>query len=61
MSSMDTLLNGIASAVASDLAGARDAMSSSTLLRYSRGLTVVIILPAIFIAFPGLQRPVHVS
>ncbi len=53
MSSMDTLLNGIASAVTSDLAMMRDSMSGSTLLRYSRGFTVLLILPAIFIASQG--------
>ncbi len=53
MSSMDTLLNGIASAVTSDLAAMRDKVSSSTLLRSSRGLTVVLVLPAILIASQG--------
>ena len=53
MSSMDTLLNGIASAVTSDLARMRDTMSSSMLLRSSRGLTVALVLPAIFIASKG--------
>jgi Na+/proline symporter len=50
---MDTLLNGIASAVTSDLAAMRDKVSSSTLLRSSRGITVVLVLPAILIASQG--------
>ena len=53
MSSMDTLLNGIASAVTSDLARVRNRMNGASLLRYSRGLTVVLVLPAVFIASQG--------
>lgn len=53
MSSMDTLLNGIASAVTSDLARLRRGRGGSRLLRSSRIVTVVLIFPAIFIASQG--------
>ena len=53
MSSLDTLLNGIASAVTSDLARFKPALRGATLLRSSRSLTVVLIVPAIFIASKG--------
>ena len=53
MSSMDTLLNGIASAVTSDLSRFRPELSGASLLRSSRWTTVVLVLPAIFIASRG--------
>ncbi|MCZ6891752.1 MAG: Na+/proline symporter [Chloroflexi bacterium] len=53
MSSMDTLLNGIASAVTSDLPRFRPGIKAGPLLRSSRALTVVVALPAIFIAAQG--------
>ena len=53
MSSMDTLLNGIASTVTSDLARIRSQMNGDALIRSSRGFTVILVLPAIFIASQG--------
>ncbi len=53
MSSLDTLLNGIASAVTSDLARFRPALAGASLLKWSRGITVVLIIPAILIASQG--------
>ena len=53
MSSLDTLLNGIASAVTSDLARFKPNFSGALLLRYSRLITVVLVLPAILIASQG--------
>ena len=53
MSSMDTLLNGIASAVTSDLARFKPDLSGSLLLRSSRAATIVLIVPAILIASQG--------
>ncbi len=53
MSSLDTLLNGIASAVTSDLARFRPALGGASLLKWSRGLTVALIVPAILIASQG--------
>jgi Na+/proline symporter len=53
MSSMDTLLNGIASAVTSDLSRFRPGIKAAPLLRSSRGLTVAVALPAVFIAAQG--------
>lgn len=53
MSSLDTLLNGIASAVVTDLSGFRPNINAAGLLRSSRGITVALILPAIFIASQG--------
>ena len=53
MSSMDTLLNGIASAVTSDLARFKPDLSGSLLLRSSRAVTIVLIVPAILIASQG--------
>ena len=53
MSSMDTLLNGIASAITSDLARFKPSMKGHFLLRSSRGITIALILPAIFIASQG--------
>ena len=53
MSSMDTLLNGIASAVTSDLSRFRPDLGGASLLRSSRAITVVLVLPAIFIAWQG--------
>ena len=53
MSSMDTLLNGIASAVTSDLPRLRPAIGTAFLLRWSRAITVVVAIPAVFIAAQG--------
>ena len=53
MSSMDTLLNGIASVVTSDLARFKPTLGGPALLRSSRTVTVVLIFPAIFIASQG--------
>ena len=53
MSSMDTLLNGIASAVTSDLARFKPDFSGVVLLRSSRWITVVLVMPAIAIASQG--------
>ena len=53
MSSLDTLLNGIASAVVTDLSDFRPNIHAAGLLRSSRGITVALILPAIFIASQG--------
>lgn len=50
MSSLDTLLNGIASAVTSDLARFKPDLKSASLLGSSRAITIVLIVPAILIA-----------
>ena len=49
MSSLDTLLNGIASAITSDLARFKPNIRGTPLLRSSQGITVLLIFPAIFI------------
>ena len=53
MSSLDTLLNGIASAITSDIARFKPDIRGLSLLRSSQAITVVLILPAIFIASKG--------
>ena len=53
MSSMDTLLNGIVSAITSDLTRFKPEMGSASVLTSSRAVTVVLIIPAIFIASQG--------
>ena len=53
MSSLDTLLNGIVSAVTSDLARFKPEIGGATLLKWSRGTTVALIIPAIVIASQG--------
>ena len=53
MSSLDTLLNGIASAVTADLARFKPDFGGPQLLRSSRLITVVLILPAILLASRG--------
>ena len=53
MSSMDTMLNGITSTVTLDIARNKPELAGSSLLRSSRAITVVLILPAIFIASKG--------
>ena len=54
MSSMDTLLNGITSAITADLALFHPGESASPLiLRASRFMTVAIVIPAVFIASQG--------
>ena len=53
MSSLDTLLNGMASTVTIDLARSRPLLPGKTLLRSSRFITVILIIPAIIIASKG--------
>jgi Na+/proline symporter len=53
MSSMDTLLNGIASAVTTDLARFRPNLNASFLLGSGRLITIVMVIPAIVIAAQG--------
>ncbi len=53
MSSLDTLLNGIASVFTTDLLRLFPAMQSTGILRMSRILTVVVGIPAILIASQG--------
>jgi Na+/proline symporter len=53
MSSMDTLLNGIASAVTSDLPRFWPAARARQLLGSSRALTVLLAVPAVIIASQG--------
>lgn len=55
MSSLDTLLNGIASAVTSDLAQFKPSFSGALLLRSSRSITVILVVPAILIASQGFS------
>ncbi len=53
MSSLDTLLNGMASTVTIDLSRSKPLLQSKNLLRSSRFITVILIIPAIFIASKG--------
>lgn len=53
MSSMDTLLNGMSSAVVIDLNRLRGGQSAGRLLRSSRAITVLITIPAIPLAARG--------
>jgi Na+/proline symporter len=53
MSSLDTLLNGIASAATSDLARVKPEVRGVSLLRSTRAITVVLVIPAIVIASQG--------
>ena len=53
MSSMDTLLNGIASTITSDLARYRPDLAGGSLLRSSRIITAALIIPAIYVASQG--------
>ena len=53
MSSLDTLLNGMASTVTTDLARTKPDLPGRTLLRSSRTITVLLIIPAIAIASQG--------
>ncbi len=53
MSSMDTLLNGITSTITVDIARSKPGLEGGSLLRSSRAVTVVLILPAMFIASQG--------
>jgi Na+/proline symporter len=53
MSSMDSLLNGIASVVTSDLWRLRPQMRPGALLRLSRLTTVFVAIPAVMIAAQG--------
>lgn len=51
MSSMDTLLNGIASIFASDLPRLRPELSGKHLLFYSRLITILFIIPAMIVGY----------
>ncbi len=53
MSSLDTLLNGIASVFTGDLIRLLPSLKTSGILNASRGLTVLVGLPAILIATQG--------
>jgi Na+/proline symporter len=53
MSSMDTLLNGVASLVATDLARLRPGVSTGQLLRWSKIVTAILPIPAIYLASQG--------
>lgn len=53
MSSMDTLLNGIASTVISDLANIRSDWTTVRLFRSTRWVTALVALPAVWIASQG--------
>jgi Na+/proline symporter len=53
MSSMDTLLNGISSALSADLARFKPGWGGRTILRFSRATTALLIVPAIAIASQG--------
>lgn len=53
MSSMDTLLNGIASTITTDLARFSPGATMSRLLRSSRLLTILTAIPAVFVASLG--------
>jgi Na+/proline symporter len=53
MSSMDTLLNGISSALSADLAHFKPEWGGRTILRFSRATTALLIAPAIAIASQG--------
>lgn len=53
MSSLDTLLNGIASIITSDLARFRPDLGGIKLMRSSRFITIMLIIPAILIASRG--------
>ena len=53
MSSMDTLLNGIASTITSDLAQLKTNWTAPRLLRSTRWTTALIAIPAIWIASQG--------
>ena len=51
MSSMDTLLNGIASIFTTDLPRVAPAFSGAQLLAWSRGITAALIVPALIVGF----------
>lgn len=53
MSSMDTLISGITSAITSDLARWRSHLPSGQLLRIARIITVMVSIPSIIIASQG--------
>ena len=53
MSSLDTLLNGITSAITTDLSRIRPHLKSNVLLKYARAVTVTLMIPAIIIASQG--------
>ena len=53
MSSLDTLLNGIASIITSDLARFKPNLGGMQLIQSSRFITIVLIVPAILIASQG--------
>ena len=53
MSSLDTLLNGITSAITTDLSRIKPHLKSNVLLKYARAVTVTLMIPAIIIASQG--------
>ncbi len=53
MSTLDTLMNGLASGLAADLAGI--GVQRSTLMTLARGVTVVLAIPAIIVASQGFS------
>jgi Na+/proline symporter len=53
MSSMDTLLNGIASVATSDLARFRPGMRVAGLLRATRWVPAIVVIPAVIVASQG--------
>lgn len=55
MSSLDTLLNGLASVFASDLHRLRPGIGAAGLLRFSRAATVVLAAAAVAVATQGLS------
>ena len=55
MSTLDTLMNGLASNVASDLADTHISTVGGSLMTTARAVTVVIAIPAIFVAAQGFS------
>ena len=55
MSTLDTLMNGLASNVASDLAGTNISTVGASLMSTARIVTVVVAIPAIFVAAQGFS------
>ena len=55
MSTLDTLMNGLASNVASDLADTHIRTVGESLMTTARGVTVVVAIPAIFVAAQGFS------
>ena len=55
MSTLDTLMNGLASNVASDLADTHMSTIGASLMTSARAVTVVVAIPAIFVAAQGFS------